>query len=743
MRAQIFIMRHSLFALICLVLALSFGRQSTTFAVTPQQTQDSWLRVQTASGKTQFQIGEIIPLKLSFTSSAAKKYQISLATYDPSGRMGYEKFLIEPEAGWSDPLRPYFVGGGFSIGGLERIQLLSQEPTVIQLDLNEWVRFELPGKYSLRIVSHRVVEKEGDKSLAVPDGNFISNELQLTIVPASKSWQEEALKKAVAMLDRIRSSSSKTAPAVNQATADQTALKVLRYLGTAKAAKELARHLRGDDSHTDSECMFGLFGFPYRDVAINEMNRLLVAPDHPVSSIFSYALGVLMRGQNKLSVEMGDEERKNQEIIRNQLLDAVSQKRGKALAVTLNTILETTGYKEGRPEPVSDQLASQLAAVFDQLPIEKQKEILDSKWDLIKGSAFLPILRKYTQQYKEFTVPNDLSGAALRRWYELEPDQARAVVIQEITRPQPRYTVAVLGILPDKTLPEVEQVLADNFVKQQGLDGVENLASLLQRYATDAVLPQVLPVVDKHVGKWACAIQAPVLAYLLRVNPEVAKPRIEAAMSARGHGYSACNHSLLTGMGALQQDPVLEEIAVSGLDDIDPEVASNAASFLSSYGSPDVEEKLWDRLIRWNEKWLGKEDQFPFVSGKNNPNLWQGYLGLNLVQALSNARSWLADESRLRRLRQLALGASMQDQVDGLIGVWENKPWAISYYRLGDQQFFQVLQYRANSLKSFEDKLKQFAKGSSFIWTGTSEYKKVFKELSEFLTSQGMKLSNE
>jgi hypothetical protein len=254
----------------------------------------------------------------------------------------------------------------------------------------------------------------------------------------------------------------------------------------------------------------------------------------------------------------------------------------------------------------------------------------------------------------------------------------------------------------------------------------------------------VLPVVDKHVGKWACAIQAPALAYLLRVNPEVAKPRIEAAMSARGHGYSACNHSLLMDMGALQQDPALKEIAVSGLDDIDPEVASNAASFLSNYGSPDIEEKLWDRLIRWNEQWRGKEDQFPFVSGQNNPNLWQGYLGLNLVQALSNARSWLADENRLRRLRQLALGTSMQDQVDGLIGTWENKPWAISYYRQGDQQFFQVLQYRANSLKSFEEKLKQFAKGSSFIWTGSSaDEKKVFKELSEFLTSQGIKLSNE
>jgi hypothetical protein len=214
--------------------------------------------------------------------------------------------------------------------------------------------------------------------------------------------------------------------------------------------------------------------------------------------------------------------------------------------------------------------------------------MLEWKWETIKSSAFLPILRKYAQQYEDFPIPNEmnasnslhLTGEALRRWYELEPAEARVAIIREILRTKPRYSADVLGILPDERLPELEQSLADHFAAEQDFYATGNLASLLHRYATDAVVPQVLPVVDKNVARWACAVQTPILAFLLRVDPAIARPRIEAAMAARGDGYSACNRSLLTELPGLQQDAILDDIAVGSLDDSDPEVAANAATFL-------------------------------------------------------------------------------------------------------------------------------------------------------------------
>jgi hypothetical protein len=724
---------------------------STAQAVLPAQPRDVRLQVETAGGATRFRIGEVIPLRLSFTSTAAKKYRINLATYDRSGRMNYEDFLLEPEAGWSDPLKAYFLGGAFMMGGLTGFDFLSGKPKVISLELNEWVRFDRPGEYVMRVATRRVGLASGDRPFGESVNELRSNELRLTIIPAERAWQQATLKKAVATLDRTPHGGGVNPSEALEAEV-RTALKTLRYLGTADAARELARRMRGEDSHTDFECMFGLVGSPFREVGLAEMRRLLADPEHPVSSGFLYALTVLMRGGIDTTPQARmDEDRRNRESIQRELLEVVSQKRGKALAFTLNTVLEVGGDAAGNPQNPDGRLAARVAAVFDQLPAEKQMGILEYRWDSVKGPEFLPVLRKYALRYQEFKVPNEVnaynslhvSGAALRRWYELKPDEARPFVIREMTRTRPRYGAGVLGILPEETLPEVEQALAEHFAAEPESYAAENLASLLQRYATAAVLPQVLPVVDEHVGKWACAVQAPALAYLLRVDPAAARPRLEAAIAARGDGYSACNHSLLMEVGALRPDPFLEELAVRSLEDEDPQVAGSAAAFLGRYGTAAAEEPLWARLTRWSEKWRGREGDFRDVSGDEEARLWQRNLGTNLVQALANGKSWLADAEKLNRLRQLAVGRDMQQQLDSMLSNWDKGPRPISFYRHRDQLHFRLLQYEADSLKGLEEKLAQFPPGSEFIFVGGSppeDGEQVFKELTEFLTRRGMKL---
>src|ERR1044072_871845 len=129
------------------------------------------------------------------------------------------------------------------------------------------------------VVSRRVVLASGGSRFGGSGTELRSNELRLTILPANRAWQQAALKKAVAVLDAT-SSGSGAASSAARAEEVQTALKTLRYLGTADAARELARRLRGEDQHADSICMFGLFGSPFRDVGLAEMRRLLADPNH-------------------------------------------------------------------------------------------------------------------------------------------------------------------------------------------------------------------------------------------------------------------------------------------------------------------------------------------------------------------------------------------------------------------------------------------------------------------------------
>ena len=105
------------------------------------------------------------------------------------------------------------------------------------------------------------------------------------------------------------------------------------------------------------------------------------------------------------------------------------------------------------------------------------------------------------------------------------------------------------------------------------------------------------------IGKWACGIQNPILAYLLRVNPATARPRIEQAIAARGNEFSACNHGLFQTISEIRYDPVLEEIGIQSLDDPDPEVAMTAATMLGNFGSPAAESALWHRYTSWSAQW--------------------------------------------------------------------------------------------------------------------------------------------
>jgi len=90
----------------------------------------------------------------------------------------------------------------------------------------------------------------------------------------------------------------------------------------------------------------------------------------------------------------------------------------------------------------------------------------------------------------------------------------------------------------------------------------------------------------------ACVIQNPILAYILRVSPELARVRIEQAIAARGKEFTACNHSLFQIGSEIHYDPLLEEIGVHSLDDPDPEVAGTAATLLGKFASRAAETRF-------------------------------------------------------------------------------------------------------------------------------------------------------
>src|SRR5882724_4298500 len=94
--------------------------------------------------------GQRIPITLEFSSSSPDKYRLDAATYDRSGRLPSEEFVAERDD-VVDPFQDYFGTGvlGSIMGGGRTRPVLDSTASRIELVLNDWFRFDHPGRYRL------------------------------------------------------------------------------------------------------------------------------------------------------------------------------------------------------------------------------------------------------------------------------------------------------------------------------------------------------------------------------------------------------------------------------------------------------------------------------------------------------------------------------------------------------------------------------------------------------------------
>ena len=126
-----------------------------------------------------------------------------MARYDRSGRMNYEQFDLAPKEGISDPLQLYFNSvGGFLGGGLTSFKFLTIDPTIVELDLNEWTTLDQPGMYRLGVTSRRVSDSKGSDTFR-SGIELKSNVIELEIVATDATWQKDELKRFSTQLIKL------------------------------------------------------------------------------------------------------------------------------------------------------------------------------------------------------------------------------------------------------------------------------------------------------------------------------------------------------------------------------------------------------------------------------------------------------------------------------------------------------------------------------------------------------------
>jgi hypothetical protein len=719
---------------VCAALALA------ALPLSAQQDQAA-LSFETANGQSTFHIGERIPLKLIFSSPNDTDYLISPLVRGRGDEFDCNRFeVVSPAAGWSDPLEMYFKQDLIRTGhGWPSPPLKRSKPVEASVDLNEWVRFDETGDYTVKVTSSCVF-----KSNRSP-GFSLSKTITLHIVPATPEWQAEKFKLIQPSLDLLDHPERRGAgEPFESARAD------LKYLATPAAIDEMTSRLRSEKYNFAAQCSIGLMGLPpaMRQTAIASMNKRVEEPDFPITQWFFSTLSFLhvTPGSEKESI------RKQREtinpVIWSEIFSAVTRKEPAARAQTVQTLL-AYGRSISTPE-VKKQMASLLKLSFLDLDSRNQEDDLVAEWDRLKSPKFLPVLQKLARLKLDY--PDDfevgsytrqgLKGLALKRWYELDPEGARREIMAQIGSASPTLAAQSISFLPEERLPQFEPLWARALLDTTSQMRERALGSLLVRFGTGAATRQM--IAKANAKDDLCDGHIVALAYLARFSPDEAKNRLARESSGK------CSHDLLKFISELTQASVLNDQAVENLNSKDPEIVRDALQYLTSYGRKKDEAPLWRRYVEWTAEFEGK----PEMLDRSGRDYFKGFdnweIGEEIGRALINNQGWFADSELIERVLKRCVGEEMcknlRENADLANPPYEVDPpdLTVSSDDLVDQNIV-VARYQCRSLKLFEAKGSQFPPRSRFVLErnyrpSNSDERKLEAQVRAIIEKHGMSL---
>jgi hypothetical protein len=614
--------------------------------------------------KTTFFLGETIPLQLTFTSNQPKSFLADTRQQDRVGRMNYvEQFIVDPAIFTEDPLRG-LPGEDGGMGGLSGGPLvLSEKPFSFERILNEWVRFRKPGSYRVYVLSHRV-----NRTSAV---ELVSNVLTIEIRPAPAAGVKEQIAAAAKVLD---------APVTTDGEAAKERIRagrILRFLDTPDAAAELAKRLSAGQDVDSYSLHMGVLGSPYRKQLLPLLEQRLVAPDQPVWDRYldtlAYLAELVASGGPMLPYPQdeqqrrtwAEESRRRAELRRqkrieyqSRLFESLGSKQPQARAISTSTLLDSTA-RGGSEPPWFPSIVASLIADFRDLPVRTQRDLLESRWSTIKGPAMVPVLRDLYAKPPGPRIDPPIEDIALRRLFELAPKEARENLLAEIRNPTKALRWTTLAMLPDRTLPELNEVFAAR-AEAHNID-----ERLILRYATGDIVKRVERAYaerNRELDRQKLPhCMSPLVFYFLQHDPAFGERELRRNLSTTD-GFPACYDIgfQFLGLGRYAMSPALERLAIEFLASPAVPIKRGAAEVLGKYGSPAAKEPLWKTMEYFRSWWRGREEQLMQPMGQEGMQLERA-----LRIALAQADGWVLQEADLSRLLGLCSSESCKQDVAG------------------------------------------------------------------------------
>ena len=622
-------------------LAALLAIASATVALGQNAPRDVRAKLSLADAKTTFRIGEPIVVILEFT--ADRDGYVADVTPDQS-ETRIDNVSVSPDSGvyhW----RKECFGGGYR--DYFSTATLSASPARIQFELNDSIRFDKPGRYSVRFTTGRVRPTSPvDYQRAIP---LTTNEVSFDVEPMSAADEQKEVKRLSDSIDSAHDwqTQVKSARELSFLTGDTSAREKVRRFFSAEGVIP---------GNYFGEIYSGLFIARNRALVLQLLEAALRDPNTAATSGLLRVLTHLRflqqsDGLVKQPVVSGSldpngdpRSREIQDTYVGELAAGLAKRTGKSQTTTAMTILT---HLPKDPQAAGASLSEARRIVlqqFDNLTPFDHEYLLEQYWDTLRDPSLVPSLKKLLTGTDRWAKA--IHKSVLKRLIELAPDEARPYVITEISDPQSFVDPVILGSLADQTIPEVDSILLNQLSALARVGGVRNdmfikqKAALAVRYATNSIYPDLMQVYKDNVARLTISSRADLLACLAKQNEREVLPLIEEALDGVPPEQE---FNFLPELTHLYFSDAIDAVLKKRLESDDPRVVSTAAYLISLHGPANDEKVIEARLERWLEEWRNR-------SAEADGNL-QGTAERELVQALIRAKSWKASPERLRQLK--------------------------------------------------------------------------------------------
>ncbi len=475
--------------------------------------------------KDHFYQGEIIEATLYWRNNSKEPFHIWAGKYDRSGRITDLGFLAKDSIGnfMPDPAAWYFMKGG-ERGGAGQVDSLGTWS--FTLPVNQWLRFDKPGTYTIYAWSSRV--HKGDIDITHPmqteKVDLVSDPITLTIEPLQLDVEKAVIEDAKARIARGGEDEAKAS------------LAKLLYLQTPAARAQLVLYLGQPD--LEGQAAEGLVAAPNPPVEAEDVLRAVREQKIPLSDFTIYFYSLLKTCDPKWQTVVApqglfSEERQEQQSLIRQEQEEIIQVGLKASGGKGPSYLRAL-VGQLRFEPKAPGPRAALAKVQLQLSKEQVNDFLYN-WNSWGGEEFTPLARK-------MAGGPEYSLLGLRALLKTNLAEGIALLAEDARQPRSRYFAPNRNIyeMADLQLaatpqPELDSVLLEHF--KTGSDP-EVAAFYIYQFASPALLPEVITQYRTQEKTWDPERQRFYLRYWLRCDPEAGVEALAQALTYRsGGGY--------------------------------------------------------------------------------------------------------------------------------------------------------------------------------------------------------------